>query len=276
MFSSEQILLLRHIVAEETTEALYRQRNHRSIVIYGLPEGDQKHQVNCVLANVNISPEYVCIRNRLGNPTLGKNRPLRVDLREGIPMPSLRDLARKLSNDATLSSFHVRLLETPRKRKEGFEARQARRHASEQVPAAPIVTFAVAAQVLEFSSVTSIDFYNPPVITLSSSSNSVADMSVPVVLSSPSTSNASPLELANPDPCFDCMDEPDLNPYQVGNWLYHATHIVNCIHVDGRRNAGAMYKYFNLLPENHKALVSDEVFRLSNFRLNVVSRSIWQ
>ena len=67
MFSSEQLLQLRQIFAEESKEALQRHHNHRSLVIYGLPEIDSTIQVHSILAHAHASTEYICVRNRLAN-----------------------------------------------------------------------------------------------------------------------------------------------------------------------------------------------------------------
>ena len=261
MFSPAQLLQLRQIVAEEAKEALLRHQNHRSLFIYGLPEGEAMTQVHSILALCNIPKEYICVRHRLGNPNLVRNRPLRVDLREGIPMPSLRDLARKLSDDTSMRSFHVRLLETPRQRQQGYQKREARRQAkiavtAPQVPIAATKTH----QVLDFSPISHVDFHEPPVITISSSQNVIVDTLDTAI----SPSNDTIDEVDPVLPCCLENEEHHANPHPVGSVLFHVDHLYNCIEKDA---IGDKYKYFNNIPVNMQASVSHRYFELCQFRL---------
>ena len=263
MFSPAQLLQLRQIVAEEAKEALLRHQNHRSLVIYGLPEGEATTQVHSIIAHANIPQEYISIRHRLGNPNLGRNRPLRVDLREGIPMPSMRDLARKLSDDTSLRAFHVRLLETPRQRKEGYEKRESRRQVVNQDPIATTPTKQpVCLDMSEVSSVNVI-FDLQPIPAIMPSHSSIIDT---IDLVSVSSSSHSSIDMK-----FDfCHGEHGRacyhirNAHPVGTVPYHVYHISNCITtVPGR------YRHFHGLPAEIKQAVSDMYYSYSRFRLNL-------
>lgn len=124
------LLQFKHEITNIVKGELHNQRNYRHLVLYGIPDGEETEKVKLIFEQISISSENITIHNRLGKP--GSLRPLQVEINNHGPIPNLRDLSTKLRSNADLCTFHVRRLETPEERKNGFLLRQSKREAIRQ------------------------------------------------------------------------------------------------------------------------------------------------
>ena len=142
---------IRQLLVTEIKEQYQRIANQSSVVVYGIKEDNGAvNEVNRIFSLVGVLPWTFSIGRRLGRVKNSCVRPLQVLFNYGIPIPSMKNLYRKLQQNPALAKFRVRLMETQQQRKDGYELRMKRRMENITIrkkPMPPQLKEAVAAPV---------------------------------------------------------------------------------------------------------------------------------
>ena len=119
---------VRQFLITEIKEQYQRIANESSVVVYGIKEDNGAvNEVNRIFSLVGVPPWCFSVGRRLGRVKINCVRPIQDIFNYGIPIPSMKNLYRKLQDNPVLSKFKVRLMETQQQRREGYELRMKKR-----------------------------------------------------------------------------------------------------------------------------------------------------
>lgn len=122
-------------------ERIYR-RSRNLLAIHGVPEDeDEDRIVERVLSVAGLHKQDYAILYRLGRPREdGCPRLLKLKLHDGVRMPFFKELAQKLQDSPSLSSYSVRKYATPAELKVAYEARQEKRRRESSISPETVVS----------------------------------------------------------------------------------------------------------------------------------------